>query len=84
MQAVKTLRAEVEREAQVLRDREAELAGTGRFAGGKRKALGGEIAALKAAQEARVSSLTAAEAGVGDSVPRGAPGFVGGCGRCPL
>ena len=64
------LRAEVEREAQVIRDREAELAGTGRFAGGKRKSLGQEIEALKAAQEARVSSLTAAEAGIGDSVPR--------------
>ena len=70
VQAVKALRAEIEREAQAMRDREAELAGTGRFAGGKRKALGGEIAALKAAQEARISSLTAAEAKVGQSVPR--------------
>jgi len=70
VQAMRAMRAEVEREAQAIRDREAELAGTGRFAGGKRKALGGEIAALKAAQEARVSSLTAAEAGIGDSVPR--------------
>ena len=70
VQAVKAMREEIEREAQVLRDREAELAGTGRFAGGKRKALGGEIAALKAAQEARMSSLTDAEANVGQPVPR--------------
>ena len=70
MQAVKAMREEIKREAQVLRDREAELAATGRFAGGKRKALGGEIAALKAAQEARISSLTDAEANLGPSVPR--------------
>ena len=70
VQAVKTLREEIKREAQVLRDREAELAATGRFAGSKRKALGGEIAALRAAQEARMSSLTDAEANVGQPVPR--------------
>ena len=70
VQAVRVMREEVKREAQVLRDREAELAGTGRFAGGKRKALGGEIAALKAAQEARVSSLTDAEANLGPAVPQ--------------
>jgi hypothetical protein len=70
VQAVKAMREEIKREAQTLRDREAELAGTGRFAGGKRKALGGEIAALKAAQEARISLLADAEANVGQPVPR--------------
>jgi len=70
VQAARAMREEIKREAQTLRDREAELAGTGRFAGGKRKALGGEIAALKAAQQARISSLTDAEANIGPPVPR--------------
>ena len=70
MASVKALRAQIDQGAQALRDREAELAGTGRFAGGQRKALGEQIAALRAAQQARMSSLTAQEAKVGQPVGR--------------
>ena len=51
----------MEQTRQTIDQRQAELDGTGRFSGGKRAALGEEIARLKAAQEARMSSLAAAE-----------------------